>query len=295
MNINHLITFCHVVEQKSITEAAKRTYISQPAVTKQIKQLETHYKTLLFDRKDGKLHLNESGRILYPFAKDIIDSFHRSQEEITALIHEQNIQLHVGASLTIGEYLLPQLISKFKATHPINFNITIGNTPTVLQKLDQNQIDFALVESDFKEEGYVKTKLAEDKLILVAPASHRWRNKSIQFQDLIDEKIIWREKDSGTRLLIETEFKKQGILDQIENTLELGSIQSIKSAVEYGLGISILPEITVKKELQHHILTEINIIDFHLTRSIWIVEKSHRFPKRGSYLFKNFILDYLQN
>jgi DNA-binding transcriptional LysR family regulator len=291
MNIESLKMFCRVVDEESITKAARLGFVSQPAVTRQIRQLEELYGALLFERADGKLKLTDAGKTLYPYAKEIIEYSKRSFEAIHEITGNQETILHVGASLTIGEYLLPGLLGDFRKRYPdIKFSLTVGNTPTIVTKLENNNIDIALVESDVKDENFITEKFAKDELILVASNNHHWKSKGkINIKELPEEKMIWREQDSGTRLIVEEALREYGLLDKIESFMELGSMQSIKSAVEADLGVSLLPRLTVLKELKYGTLCEIKIADFHLTRDLWIVKKTHRFQKTGLSHFIDFI------
>jgi LysR family transcriptional regulator, transcriptional activator of the cysJI operon len=292
MNIESMRLFCRVAEEGSISQAARLSYISQPAVSKQIRQLENRYGTALFDRKDGRLMLTEAGKILYPYAKDIIKSDHYSIQAIQEMLGAHNHTLNVGASLTIGEYLIPGILGNFKKDHSeIQFSLLIGNTPYILSKLDHHEIDIALIEGTFNHSKYITQKFADDELILVASYHHRWgKRESIGIQELTEEKMIWREKESGTRQIVEDALKDYGILEKVGNAMELGSLQSIKSAVEAELGISILPKITVLRELQFNILREIPIKDFVFMRDLWMVQRDQRFKKNAQIHFGDFLL-----
>lgn len=114
MNMNHLKVFCLVVDEKSISQAARLSYVSQPAVTNQIRQLENYYGTDLFHRREGRLILTEAGSKLYPFAKEMIDHLARSEEAIKRLQNTYESTLRIGASLTIGEYFLPKILGEFQ-------------------------------------------------------------------------------------------------------------------------------------------------------------------------------------
>ncbi|WP_112179771.1 MULTISPECIES: LysR family transcriptional regulator [Paraliobacillus] len=291
MNIESLRMFCRVVDEGSISEAARLGFVSQPAVTRQIRQLENRYGTLLFHRLEGKLILSDAGKTLYPYAKEIMDNDNTSFSAIQELVGINDNILNVGASLTIGEYLLPGLLGNFKKHHEdIKFSLSIGNTPYMLSKLEENEIDIALVESEVTSSKYKVQKFAEDELILVTSHNHRWKVKDeIEVEELLEEKMIWREKDSGTRLLVENALSKYIKLEQIENAMELGSMQSIKSAVEADLGISILPRITVSKELSYNTLREVKIKDFSLMRDLWVAQKIRRFKKSAQSHFESFI------
>ncbi|SMQ74970.1 transcriptional regulator, LysR family [Bacillus sp. OV166] len=291
MNIENLKMFCLVVDEGSISQAARLSYVSQPAVTRQIHQLENYYGTLLFDRSEGKLTVTETGRMLYPFAKAIVNDFDRSKEVINQVTGESNASLMVGASLTIGEYLLPSLLGSFKKQAPeIKVTLTIKNTPSVLEDLANNVIDLALVEGMVENKNFIVEKFADDELVLVYPADHPWRNRTeINIEELANERMIWRESISGTRLIVENALRDYGVLDRMESYMEIGSTQAIKSAVEAGLGISILPRLTVARELEQGFLYEIKMTGIEIKRNLWLVKKPQRFQSIGVSNFVDFI------
>ncbi|MBI0580041.1 LysR family transcriptional regulator [Neobacillus cucumis] len=291
MNIENLKMFCLVVDQGSISQAARLSYVSQPAVTRQIHQLENYYGTLLFDRSEGKLTPTETGRLLYPFAKTIVNDFNRSKEVIKQVTGESNAYLRVGASLTIGEYLLPSLLGSFKKQEPeIKVTLTIKNTPGVLEDLANDVIDLALVEGMVENKKFIVEKFADDELVLVYPSDHPWRGRTeINIDELANERMIWRESISGTRLIVENALRDFGVLDKMESYMEIGSTQAIKSAVEAGLGISILPRITVARELEQGLLFEVKMTGVEIKRNLWLVKKPLRFSSFGVSSFVDFI------
>jgi len=288
MNIESLKMFCLVVDEGSISKAARLSFVSQPAVTKQIRHLEELYCANLFERKNGRLTISEEGKKLYPYAKEIVEYSKRSFEAVTA---NQETVLNIGASLTIGEYLLPDLLGNFiKSYLDLKFSLSIGNTPNILSKLENNEIDIAFVESAVQNDSFIREKFADDELILVTSATHKWMDKSqIQIHELPEKKMIWREADSGTRKIVEDALNAHGVLDNIKSTMELGSYQSIKSAVEADLGVSILPKVTVARELKYGTLHELKVSGLHISRDLWMVQKTHRFKKTGLKYFIDFI------
>ena len=137
---------------------------------------------------------------------------------------------------------------------------------------------------------FIVEKFAEDELILVCPPDHPWKDrKEIQLEELGNERMIWRESISGTRLIVENMLREHGVLEKIENYMEIGSTQAIKSAVEAGLGISILPRLTVARELEQGFLREVGISRIDITRNLWLVRKNKRFNKIGVSKFVNFL------
>ncbi|GAB6254943.1 LysR family transcriptional regulator [Peribacillus sp. NPDC055009] len=291
MKLENLKMFCLVVDEGSLSQAARLSFLSQPAVTRQIHQLENYYNTLLFDREEGRLRVTEAGKLLYPFAKAIVNDFNHSKEVIQQSTGKYNANLIVGASLTIGEYLLPSLLGRFKKQQPeIKVTLTIKNTPRVLEDLSNDVIDLALVEGLVENTDFIVDKFAEDELILVCPSDHPWKDrKEIQLEELGNERMIWRESISGTRLIVENMLREHGVLEKIESYMEIGSTQAIKSAVEAGLGISILPRLTVARELEQGFLREVDISRIDMARNLWLVRKNKRFNKIGVSKFVDFL------
>jgi LysR family transcriptional regulator, transcriptional activator of the cysJI operon len=291
MKLENLKMFCLVVDEGSLSQAARLSFLSQPAVTRQIHQLENYYNTLLFDREEGRLRVTEAGKLLYPFAKAIVNDFNHSKEVIQQSTGKYNANLIVGASLTIGEYLLPSLLGRFKKQQPeIKVTLTIKNTPRVLEDLSNDVIDLALVEGLVENTDFIVDKFAEDELILVCPSDHPWKDrKEIQLEELGNERMIWRESISGTRLIVENMLREHGVLEKIESYMEIGSTQAIKSAVEAGLGISILPRLTVARELEQGFLREVDIYRINMARNLWLVRKNKRFNKIGVSKFVDFL------
>ena len=133
-------------------------------------------------------------------------------------------------------------------------------------------------------------KFADDELILVCPSNHPWKErKEIDLEELKSERMIWRESISGTRLIVENTLREYGVLEKIESYMEIGSTQAIKSAVEAGLGVSILPKLTVARELEQGYLRKVDISGINITRNLWLVQKNKRFNKLGVSDFVEFI------
>lgn len=271
--------FCLVVEEGSISQAARIAYISQPAVTRQIRQLEDYYGVSLFDRSDGKMTVSKAGKALYPYAKTIVNDFKSSEEAIQQLTGKMEPHLKIGASFTIGEYLLPEILGRFKQLHPhLKLTLQIGNTPAMLEALDGNHIHLALVEGVVENQRLEVKKFAEDRLILVCSSQHPWKGKAeVTVNDFLHEQMLWREESSGTRKIVEEALRRFGVLERIENYMELGSTQAIKGAVEANLGIGILPKRAVKKELRSNTLHEVSVRQLELKRDLWLVQKPRRF------------------
>lgn len=292
MKIAIIRIFCRVVEEGSITKAAKTVYLSQPAITKQIHSLENYYDMKLFNRTNGKIELTKMGEIFYKYAKKIlaieqhaVANMQREQQKITDT-------LHIGASTTIADYVLPTIIQKFKQKYKaVNFNVIMRNTPSIIDDLNNHVIDVGLVESTVFAPYLEKQKFFSDRLTLVVPSAHPWKHRQeIELSDIAGEKMLWRESESGTRLFIESILSKKNILQTMGEMIEFSSVQAIKNAIEAGLGISILSELAIQKELQYNTLHQVTIQDIHMTRDFLIVQKKGHHSKEISQHFEQFLM-----
>lgn len=283
LNLQNIQMFCRVVEEESFSKAAKICYVSQPAVTKQIQLLEESFGMALIDRDQGAIYLTDAGRVLYKYSKEIIAMCKQTEKAVKQTISSYQTTIDIGASFTIGEYLLPGILGSFQNENAdIRFGLLIGNTPSVIAKLEKNEIDVAFVEGIIEKKGFYQEKITEDDLIVVTPRGHKWNVKGeITIEDLAKEKIIWREKNAGARKIIENFLQEYDILDKISSRMELGSTQAIKSAVEADLGIAILPRLSVIRELEQGVLNEINIPVLEMKRELWMVKKISRFSNEN--------------
>ncbi|NGP45731.1 LysR family transcriptional regulator, partial [Bacillaceae bacterium SIJ1] len=241
MNIDSLTMFCRVVEKGSISEAARIGYVSQPAVTKQIRQLEKRYNALLFMRTSNRLIPTDAGAILYEYAKEIVEYDKRSMEAVGAVHEKLQTSLHIGASPTIGEYTIPELLGAFTHEHDdIHFQLTIGSTETILGNLQDNRIDVAVVEGytdgeSVKNQRLLAEKFTTDELILITSKDHRWQDReSIQVHELAEEKMITRESVSGTNRMIEFALKDHGYMRIFSGTWPSAVFKRLKVRLKQG-------------------------------------------------------------
>jgi LysR family transcriptional regulator, transcriptional activator of the cysJI operon len=292
MKIENLEVFCLVVEEGSINKAAKKKFLSQPAVSKQIHLLEENYESLLFERNNGKLILTESGKALYPIAKKIVNDYHQSLAIVSQTKNKMKLVLNIGASLTIGEYLLPKILGDFKKNFPqIEITLKIGSTPNILNHLEKDQIQIALVEGEVKGDNFKVKKFAQDEPMVVFAANHRWKeSRNVPLREVITEKLIWREENSGIRMLVEEILKQNKINDQLNVYMEFGSTQAIKGAVEENLGISILSKLAIEKEIKEGSLKALPIEGIDFKRNLWVVQKKDYIVQESVKIFRNFLL-----
>lgn len=275
-----LKVFCAVAETGSFSKASKLVNLTQPAVSLQIQALEELYEAALFERTGKIITLTSAGKLLYKYAQDILNLYSTVEKEINNLTGLSKGNLQVGASSTIGNYLLPTVIIAFRKKYPkIDVNLLVSNTKGIVEMLNSGNVDIGLVEGDVSRQSLEIEKLLDDELVLIMSPDHPWvKRKNISISELITQPVIMREDGSGTRQMIEKHLINNKIsLSDLKISLVLGSTEAIKTAVEHGMGVSILSNWTVKKEAQFGTIKTNSFKDLQLTRSFSII-----FHKRGS-------------
>ncbi|MEK6681793.1 MAG: LysR substrate-binding domain-containing protein [Nitrospirota bacterium] len=203
-----------------------------------------------------------------------------AEREINATIGLSKGSLSVGASSTIGNYLLPTVIIAFRKKYPkIDVNLVVSNTKGIVEFLNAGRIDIGLVEGEVSKQSLEIERLLDDELVLIMPPDHPWvKRKNISVSELLTQPVIMREEGSGTRQMIEKHLINNKIsLSNLKISLVLGSTEAIKTAVEQGMGVSILSRWAVKKEVQFGTIKVNSFKDIQLMRNLSII-----FPKRGS-------------
>jgi len=290
MDDHKLKVFCIVAETKSFSRASEIIRLTQPAVSLQIQALEDTYGTKLFNRSGCIITLTKSGEMLYRYAKEINSLYSDAEKEIGKFTGLTKGVISVGASSTIGNYVLPAVVAEFKRKHPkVGVHIHIANSKSIIEYLNAANVDVGLIEGEVKKQKLVAEKLMSDEMVLIMPPSHQWANKAhVSVMALAKEPLIFREEGSGTRQMIEKYFTKHGI-SQFKIALIMGSTESIKGAVEEGLGVSIVSMWAAKKEKRYGTLRtamfkeERFIRDFSLLRRK-SEESSHTVERFISFL-----------
>lgn len=254
MEDHKLKVFCTVAETKSFSKTSEIIHLTQPAVSLQIQALEEIYETKLFDRSSNLITLTNAGEILYKYAKDILSLYAEATKEIGKITGLTKGSITVGASTTIGNYLLPALIADFKKSRmKIKINVLIGNTKKIVDLLNSGAIDIGLVEGEPSKYKIRTESIIKDELVFIVPPFHPWAKKKIvSILEVTKEPFILREEGSGTRQMIEKYLLSHGIsINDMRIALVLGSTESIKEAVENGVGISIVSKWAARKETKY--------------------------------------------
>ncbi|BCJ86579.1 selenium metabolism-associated LysR family transcriptional regulator [Effusibacillus dendaii] len=268
-----LLVFVTVVEKKNFSRAAESLNMTQPAVSQQIHSLEDYYGVKLFERNSKRVETTRAGEVLYRYAVQIVNLQREAQQAVNDLMGLVTGKLMIGASLTIGEYVLPRLLSVYARHYPdVEISVTIGNTEVIADHALNNRIDVGLVEGPVNPANLVITPFLEDEMVLIVPTTHRLAAIGrVHIEDLLEETFIIRESGSGTRFIVEEVFRTLGI--QPKREIQFGSTQAIKEAVEAGLGVSFISIWSVQKEIK---LGTLRVLRVH----------NHSFPRPFSMIWK---------
>ncbi|NMA51862.1 MAG: LysR family transcriptional regulator [Peptococcaceae bacterium] len=275
MKFKQLEAFLWVTELQSFTKAARQLYMSQPAVSFQIKALEENLEVDLFQRGDKKVILTEAGRLLYPEAKKMIKHYNKIKAGLDDLKGLKTGNLVIGASTIPGEYVMPLLIGGFKELYPgIQISLKIAGSGLVTRWVREREIDLGITGIPVEGDGIECTPWLQDEMVLIVNQSHPWAQKGvINLDELKNGVMILREKGSGTRRSLEMILEEKGIqLDDIPKGMELGSTRAVITAVEAGLGVSIVSRYAVKDVLQLKRISEVQVEGLNLNRAFFIIK-----------------------
>jgi DNA-binding transcriptional LysR family regulator len=246
-----LQVFYSVAKHLSFTKAAEQLFMTQPAVTFQIKQLEEQFNTRLFERSHGKIALTPAGRLVLDYAQRILDLSGEMETRVAELTGVMGGPLLLGASTTIAEFILPRILGEFKAEHPlVQVHLTSGNSEMIENGVADHTLDLGLIESPPHLSSLNTEVCCDDELVLICAPGHKFaRHTSVKPQHLVGEAYVSRELGSGTREFTDQYLRGCKVApEDLHVVMELGSPEAIKGVVETGVGVSIMSRARVVKE-----------------------------------------------
>ncbi len=285
--------FLSVANNLSFTKAARELHISQPAVTKHIKELEKQFNMAMFERRGNRISLTSAGEIMYRYAQKYSRLSSSLEYEINLLQNETKGSLYIGASSTVSQYIIPKVLAAFHNRFPkVKLVLLNGNAFEVEQMLYEEKIELGIVENHSSRGDLYYTNYLEDKLVVVTGSNSLIaRNNEMSFAELQRTPIVIRERGSGTLEVIENALEEKGkTLNDLNIFLHLGTHEGIKNFLPYFEGIGIVPLRAIEKDLKLNILKTINVPDFQVKRNLRIVQHKGY----GSELSNKFI-DFMKN
>ena len=289
LSLRQLRTFKTVADLTSFSAAAQRLKLSQPSVSYQVKELEEALGLPLLDRLGKRVQLTEAGSLLYGYVRQMLGVLDEATVAIEEMRGIQRGTLRVGASTTVGIYLLPAAMGAFKKLHPgLVISLEIGTRERVQEQVLRNELDLAVVGPALKDPELTVVPFMSDELIVVGPAGHPLAvRKNLSLKDLADQPFVMREPASGSRWSLEKAARKAGA--RLNVAMELGSNGAIKHAVESGLGLAVLSRYACTLELSSGRLVELDVRGFPIRRDWHIVHLRRRRLPAPVHAFIDFL------
>ncbi|MBC3541568.1 LysR substrate-binding domain-containing protein [Rufibacter sediminis] len=284
------VVFFEVARQLSFTKASQILYISQSAISKQIKALEDHYRTGLFERHGNTISLTPAGQLLFEKLEAVQQIQNDLHQELPLLSQEfrPQIKLVLGASTTISLYILPPVLSAYLMQYPqVELSLRNRNSENILKALLDHDIDLGIIEGINKVSQVTYTPFLTDEVIAVCSHRNPLKKHDLEVKDLYQVPLALREAGSGTLAVLEEAFLQKGIkLSQLQVRVRLGGTEALKNFVRVDTCLAFLPRQAVVKELASGELVEVKIKDLHVQRTFNFIQRK---GTENNAPYKNFI------
>ena len=290
--------FKTVVEKESFSLAAQELHLTQSSVSQQIQALECYYGVKLFDRLHRRIHLTEAGAALYPFATNLERLYQEAKDTMSGQMDQISGQLNIAASLTIGEYLLPRILAQFNALYPkVSISMNIENTEKVIGKILDGRAGVGFVEGVYEPVAAIAdTRCQGDQLAVIAPGAYKPpKGEPVLLTDLMKERWVLREPDSGTRRVFEKYLLKNGHSpSSLIIGMELSSTEAIKGAVISGVGLGVMSKLAVIGEVKRKELKILSLSEGTIDRDFRMLRNRGKFQTKAVEKFCSFFTEHVQ-
>ena len=282
-----------VATEKNFTKAAEVLYLSQPSLSKQIKTLEKNLDIILINRESNRISLTENGKVFLQYSERILALCEESCRALIDLKNGDRGSLTVGASQTVGTYLMPRILALFAQNYPqIDLKVQVNSTPVIVQNLLKREIDIALVGGEIPnklKKNLTIQDFVEDEISLIISTSHPFaKKKKINKEDLYYLNFITLNSHSTIRKFIENILIQNQIeTKQLKVVMQLNSIEGIKTAVSLGLGAAFVSSSAIEKELELKAVEVLKIENIQITRPLSIISNSEYYKSKAFKFFYN--------
>lgn len=285
MNFRKLKIFYETAQTLNMTKVAKALYISQPSVSQAIQELEDEIGVKMFDRIGKRLSLTYEGEVYLNYVRRVLNLYDEGLNKVRNINNNNEGKIVIGASTTIGIYILPDIIKDFVENNErIEISLIIENTEKIEKLILENKIDFAFVEGKVHSEEIIYENFWEDELVFIKKYNTKWEEiEYISKLALTKEKFIMRELGSGTREIVEKYLKDNNIDYNI--FMELGSTEAIKKSVEAGLGIGCISSQCIKDEMQSKKISKLTFNKNKIKRNLNLIIHKDKFISNNMKLF----------
>ena len=286
-----LKVFRTVAEHLSFRKAAEHLFLTQPAITLQIKALEDDLGIRLFDRAGNRVCLTPQGSVMLVYAKKLAALASQAEQALGAEDGKVSGELSLGVSTTIAQYVLPRLLGAFLAEHPrVQFSLHSGNTGEIVHLLLDDKLAIGLIEGPARDRGIRTEPFMQDELVLIVPPGFASENMSrVQ---LLASNLLMREQGSGSRRVVEIALDNAGLkIKSFKNVMDLDSTEAIKSAVEVGLGVGFVSRWAISKELELGALKIAEVAGLKADRNFTLISRTGPEPQGPAAAFRTFALE----
>lgn len=293
-NLTQLKTFIAVVEEGSISSAAEKISITQPAVSLHIQGLEDYMGTGILSRRGRGLELNAAGKALYEKAKEIISYMENAENQIFSSINDVKKDISIGAGPIMSDYVLPHVIAYFKKDHPqVEVGIEPSETSLIIKGVLDHTFDLGFIGAPVKNDKIEMEEWVEEELLLIAPPGHPFaKRKSILCKELEGQNFILRKQITGIRMFLENKLREAGMGEPLLSpAFEVPSTASILTSVEAGLGISFVSRWVGKQAIELGTVVHVPIEDVSLVRNLFIINRKN---KRKLPIVENLLIHLRQ-
>jgi LysR family transcriptional regulator, transcriptional activator of the cysJI operon len=286
-----LKVFRTVAEHLSFRKAAEHLFLTQPAVTLQIKALEDDLGVRLFDRTANRVSLTRQGSLLLRYARKIAALAAEAEQELAERDGQYSGDLSIGVSTTIAQYVLPRLIGAFVGEHPrVQLALHSGNTSEIVQLILDGKASIGLIEGPARHRGVHTEPFMKDELVLITSPDAGFDR--LTPQQLVSATLLMREQGSGSRQVVESALEKAGVkLKSFKSVIDLDSTEAIKSTVEAGLGIGFVSRWAIVKELELRVLKVTEVTGLNIARHFSLVFRTGPEPQGPAGAFRTFAVD----
>lgn len=269
MTIRHLKIFITVCEEGNMTSAANKLFMTQPSISQAIKELENYYGVVLFERLSRKLYITSSGKKLYQYAKHIIKLFDEARDDLKQ--NSLQKKLIIGANYTVGVVLIHKYIKKFNKLYPNSeIMVNVNKSSILTEMLRKNELDLALIEEIKNKSDFIEDFFYNDRIVVVAhPNHHLFSKKEVTAYDIVNERLLLRERGSGVRNLFELRMNQIGLF--FKPYWESTSTTALINAAENNIGIAVLPFQLIKDHIASGSLKELKVRNMDFNRKLAIV------------------------
>ncbi len=289
LTLRQLKVFESVARHLNYTRAAEELFLTQPAVSMQVKQLEDQLGVALFEQLGKRIHLTEAGREVHAYTRTITQQLEELESVLNRMKGLSGGKLRISVATT-ANYFIPTLLGTFSRRYPdVTVSLDVTNRETLLRQLAENTVDLVIMGQppaglDVEAEAFM-----ENPLVIVAPPEHALaKRKKIPLKRLQDEVFLVREPGSGTRIAMERFFAERKI--HLKTGMEVGSNEAIKQSVQAGLGLGLLSRATIEQELALKRLVELDVAEFPIMRHWYVVHRHGKRLSAAAEVFRDFML-----